>query len=156
MGLDISHDTWHGAYSSFMRWREKIAEIAGFPPLELMEGFYSNSPHSTNMFTLLDYAYPKGNELEMSGIRRLRDKLPIKWTLFESNPLTELLYHSDCDGEIEWQNCGPIADELEKLLPELSKLDNGGGHIGEWKTKTEQFITGLRLAHSKQETLLFG
>lgn len=42
MGLDISHDTWHGSYSAFHRWRKKIAETAGLPPLELMEGFCDN------------------------------------------------------------------------------------------------------------------
>ncbi len=33
MGLDTTHDCWHGAYSAFMRWRAQIAETAGFPPL---------------------------------------------------------------------------------------------------------------------------
>lgn len=40
MGLDTTHGCWHGAYSAFMRWREKLAEVAGLPPLMLMEGFY--------------------------------------------------------------------------------------------------------------------
>ena len=38
MGLDISHDTWHGAYSAFMRWRIEIAKHIGID-LESMEGF---------------------------------------------------------------------------------------------------------------------
>lgn len=25
MGLDVSHDAWHGAYSAFTRWRHEIA-----------------------------------------------------------------------------------------------------------------------------------
>ena len=28
MGLDTSHDCWHGPYSAFRRFREKIAEVA--------------------------------------------------------------------------------------------------------------------------------
>lgn len=153
MGLDISHDTWHGAYSAFMRWRIKIAEVAGLPPLELMEGFYHEQGMS-NPFTLLDHAYPKGDELAMSAVRDIRKQLPIKWECLKENPLHELLFHSDCDGEIAWENCGPIADELEKLLP-LLPAENNGGHIGNWKDKTTAFITGLRLAHSKKETLIF-
>lgn len=30
MGLDTSHDAWHGAYSSFNRFRTNIAKAIGF------------------------------------------------------------------------------------------------------------------------------
>lgn len=40
MGLSISHGAWMGSYSAFTAWRKRIAQVAGFPPLELMEGFY--------------------------------------------------------------------------------------------------------------------
>lgn len=39
MGLDTTHDCWHGAYSAFHRWRTKLAEVAGLPPLDKMDGF---------------------------------------------------------------------------------------------------------------------
>ena len=39
MGLDTTHNAWYGAYSAFMRWREKIQEVSGLPPLRSMEGF---------------------------------------------------------------------------------------------------------------------
>lgn len=39
MGLDTSHDCWHGPYSSFMQWREELAKAAGMPPLQQMDGF---------------------------------------------------------------------------------------------------------------------
>ena len=39
MGLDTTHDCWHGPYSSFMRWREKLAAAAGLPPLREFEGY---------------------------------------------------------------------------------------------------------------------
>ena len=42
MGLDISHDAWHGPYSAFHRWRRKIAEVSGLPPLDSMQGFTDN------------------------------------------------------------------------------------------------------------------
>lgn len=154
MGLYISHDTWHGAYSAFMRWREKIAEVAGLPPLELMEGFYTDDKESHNMFSLLDYTYPKGDELDMAAIRRMRKKLPIKWECLKPNPLIELLYHSDCDGHIPWSKCQKIAIELEKLLPLLPDED-AGGHIGNWIDKTKTFIAGLNLAHTEKKKLQF-
>lgn len=152
MGLDISHDAWHGAYSSFHRYRVKIAEVAGLPPLDLMEGFYDVSGIDTPL-TLLNYKYPVGDELEMSQLRRIFKQMPIKWECLKANPLHELLYHSDCDGYINWSICGKIADELEKLLPLLD--EDGGGHIGNYKEKTQQFIEGLRLAHANKEKLEF-
>ena len=150
MGLDISHNTWHGSYSSFMRWRTKISDLAGFPPLELMEGFYSDN---YSPFTLLDYRYPNGDELDMSGLRRIKQRLPIRWNLFGNHPLVELLTHSDCDGYINYSKCNKIADELEKLLPLLEIENDAGGHIGNWKEKTEIFISGLRLAAKNKEKL---
>jgi len=38
MGLDVSHDAWHGAYSAFSRFRTQLAEAAGVK-LSQMEGF---------------------------------------------------------------------------------------------------------------------
>jgi hypothetical protein len=144
MGLNISHDAWYGSYSAFNRYREKIAEVMGLPPLELMEGFY----------TLLDYKFPKGDELEMYKLRTIFKQMPIKWSCLKPNPIYEFLYHSDCDGYINWKACYKIANELEKLLPLLENQD-GGGHIGNYKEKTEKLIEGMRLAYSKKEKLIF-
>lgn len=38
MGLDTSHDCWHGAYSEFMRYRTTLAALVGIN-LESMRGF---------------------------------------------------------------------------------------------------------------------
>lgn len=152
MGLDISHDTWHGAYSAFHRWRSVIAMAAGLPPLDLMEGFYSKD--SNNPLTLLNYKYPIGDELDMAHLRRIFEQLPIKWESLKPMHLHELLYHSDCDGEISYGKCGKIANELEAILDKLPDGE-GGGHIGNWRDKTKQFITGLRDANKKKQTLHF-
>lgn len=120
MGLDISHDAWSGAYSSFNRWRTKIAEVSGFPELHSMQGF--------------------GGETE--------------WDPFMGDPLYELLSHSDCDGQINYEDAGKIADTLQLLLPKLQGLD-GGGHIGDYGYKTSQFIKGCRLAYILKENLDF-
>jgi len=127
MGLDTSHDCWHGAYSAFNRWREKIAELAGLPPLNLMDGHYEGPA---------------------------KIGLPIKWACLKPSPLRILLDHSDCDGEIAWKDCAPIADELEKLLP-LFPDGGGGGHIEDWKDCTSRFIAGLRKASAAKENVLF-
>lgn len=156
MGLDTTHNAWHGAYSAFMRWRQEVARAAGLPPLELMEGFFTPR-------------YPRGlggglptfylgradqDDLVSSGIKRLEERLPIRWDCLKPSPLYELLYHSDCDGEILAESCGPIADALESLLPNMPEGD-AGGHIGNWRAKTQTFINGLREASSANEPLGF-
>jgi hypothetical protein len=39
MGLDTTHNCWHGAYSSFSRWRKTVADAAGYGNLDDYEGF---------------------------------------------------------------------------------------------------------------------
>jgi len=43
MGLDTSHDAWHGPYSSFNRFRHEIAEAIGVN-LDSFEGYGGNVP----------------------------------------------------------------------------------------------------------------
>lgn len=149
MGLDTSHDCWHGAYSAFHRWRKEIASVAGLPPLELMEGFYE--PLNSKGLPSLYYGIETKDK---TYLKDLDERLPIKWDCLKPSPLHDLLNHSDCDGEIESEDCGPIADALEELLPKLPAGDDGW-NIGNWRDKTAQFIAGLRLAASKGENVNF-
>jgi len=120
MGLDTSHGCWSGGYSAFMRWREKLAEVAGFPPLRSMDGFSDDG---------------KG----------------LSWAPYKSDALSVLLNHSDADGFIPAKECARLADRLEELLPLLQ--GEGGGHIGDWREKTQTFIDGLRLAARRRVPL---
>jgi hypothetical protein len=152
MGLDTSHNCWHGAYGAFMRWREKIANVAGLPPLELMEGFYTPlypKPANLNLPSLYH-----GIDEEERYLKHIDSQLPIKWECLKPSPLHFLLYHSDCDGNIPWSKCRKIANELEKLISKLPDEDVGG-HIGNWREKTRTFVDGLRLAYSKKENVRF-
>lgn len=143
MGLDTTHNAWHGAYSAFHRWRQKLAEVAGLPPLELMEGFYANDGNPCHdPFWRMPQDAP------------FRAGLPIKWGCLKPDALYELLYHSDCDGSIPPESCKSIADRLEELLPLLPEED-AGGHIGIWREKTFQFIKGLRKAAKTKTGLHF-
>ena len=146
MGLDTSHDCWNGAYSAFHRWRIKIAQVAGLPPLLLMEGFFKKGD-SYDPF--VEYA------LKYEGIAsQYYDSLPIKWESLKPDPLHELLCHSDCDGDLKWEICAAMADRLQELIPLLPE-EEAGGHIGVWKNKTQKFVDGLRLAYSKKENVEF-
>ena len=156
MGLDCSHNAWHGAYGAFMRWREKLAEVAGLPPLTLMDGFYNkldsrSLPSLYHGVNTREPAFGPGSKPHLSY---LDERLPISWDCLKPSALHELLYHSDCDGEIAPDRCGPIADELEKLIP-LLPAEVAGGHIGHWREKTQQFVDGLRRAAEAGEPLDF-
>ena len=146
MGLDTSHDCWHGAYSAFMRWRQKLCAVAGLPPLQLMDGFFKRGNYE-DPFTKLVDSNPEGTA------ETFYQCLPIKWDALKPSPLHKLLNHSDCDGEIASEDCGPIADCLEALLPLLE--GDGGGHIGGYRLKTQQFIDGLRRAAEAGEPVIF-
>jgi len=139
MGLDIDYDTWHGAYSAFHRWRCKIADVAGLPPLDLMEGFGGE-------FSRQKVIVEKWPDLKAS--------LPIQWECLRPDPLLVLLKHSDCDGRLTPHQCFTIANRLQELIPLLPDEDNGG-HIGNWRVKTQQFIDGLRAASADGKGVRF-
>ena len=150
MGLNCSHGAWDGAYSSFMYWRRMIAKVAGLPPLDLMEGFYCplDCKHSVptlyHGFHTREPAYGQGSKPYMADID---ERLPIKWECLKPSPLLALLNHSDCDGDIPPDQCGPIAEELSRLVPMI--------HEEYWKAATVKFIAGLCKAAEAGEPLLF-
>ena len=157
MGLDTSHGCWHGAYSAFSRWRCGIAKAAGVP-LDLMQGYWEGPlPHAMEWAAPREggpiCADPNGPSLHRY-IERVNEWLPIKWESLKPDALHVLLDHSDCEGEIAAADCAPLANRLEELLLDLPDGD-GGGHIGNWREKTQEFIDGLRLAASLNEPVEF-
>lgn len=130
-----------------MRWREKIAEVAGLPPLGLMEGFWEKGNYR-DPFADFDRKFP-------ALAKSYYDCLPIKWSVLREDPyLYALLHHSDCEGELPAEICGPLADRLEQLIPLLPSGD-AGGHIGDFRDKTQTFVDGLRLAAKAGEPVGF-
>jgi hypothetical protein len=59
---------------AFRKWIVGKLDI----PLELMEGYYFEDGFTPNMFKLLEYKFPKGDELEMASIREFKKMLPLK------------------------------------------------------------------------------
>ncbi len=170
MGLDTSHDCWHGGpYSAFTRWRRELAKVAGLPPLDLMEGFWSR-PTDDDAFGIaltvrvcadsLDRAYPPRpgpdpGRSQAESLRHAFDFDAIRWDALRPDPLHALLSHSDCDGEIAAADCGPLADSLERLLPALESSGIPGCRGSSMRETTERFIAGLRLAASRGENVVF-
>jgi hypothetical protein len=124
MGLDTSHNAWHGPYSSFHHWRIAVARASGLSIYE--------------------------RRLQPSGSRPM-------WIMpDEDDILFVLLNHSDCEGVIEAQDCTPLADRLEGLLPAIVQAEAKEIGYPDWyTTSTTQFIKGLRLAASRNEPIEF-
>lgn len=138
MGLDVSHDCWHGAYSAFSRWRDELARVAGYE-FRQVEGEFKPFP---------DVDWTKYHADLVNG------PLMGHWAETPEDPLLILIVHSDCDGMIYHPQLKPLADRLTELLPLLPKTDDWG-HIGSWRVKTQNFIDGLLEAHEAGEDVEF-
>lgn len=132
MGLDTTHDCWHGPYSAFMRWREKL-----------------------NYFVMKTRAKddPVADEIERMGWTR--EAIVAAWERGQYDdqtiPINVLMGHSDCEGEIPAEMCGPIADALETLLVYMPER----GLYDEARPATVRFINGLRRAAAAGEPVGF-
>jgi len=143
MGLDLSHECWHGAYSAFGRWREKLAEVAGYAVWNVAKA-ESNSA----------YQYFCRETIIIDWGHITDDNLQGHWEKIPDDPLMLIIAHSDCGGLIHWEHCERLAGRLKELLPGLPE-GHGTGHIGNWRDTTSTFIDGLLLAHSQKEDVYF-
>ena len=133
MVLDTSHDCWHGPYSAFRAWRCEL-----------------------NMLIAADR---EGSSIEWRHVRYMgntREGLQLAWRLGlyddQTDPLNVLMNHSDCDGWIAADVCGPMADALQSLMdrrmPARAMYDTA-------RPATERFIAGLRKAAAAGEPVRF-
>ncbi|WP_032376698.1 hypothetical protein [Rhodococcoides fascians] len=89
MGLDLGRAQW--AYSGFNRFRTKLAGAEGIN-LDQMDGY-----------AMVEFRYVKG----------------LPWTDESGNDVTVLrpfLDHSDCDGELTWEECAQVVDRIEEIV----------------------------------------
>jgi hypothetical protein len=140
MGLDTSHDCWHGPYSAFTRWRNCIALAAG----------YKVEPRKYDGGMTFGTAV-----LDWDGIeQRNPGCYQGEWREGEGDALVYLLAHSDCDGVLHPPQANALADRLAELVSHIGsvcthhELDD---HVG----KTERFIKGLRAAVERGEDVDF-
>lgn len=142
MGLDTTHDCWHGPYGSFAKFRERLCDAAGLPtkPSKL-GGRY------------LDTDWDNVTQKQVMG--HWADVVPqAKETIYGpyiTDPLLYLLIHSDCEGVLENSYLPALRDRLAELLPRMAE--------GEWyddpRSKTQQFIDGLTRAIDVGEDVKF-
>ena len=70
MGLDTTHDAWHGPYSNFNNWREYLAEKVGFNLREMI-GFGGSKEWTAE---LMEHdLYPLLNHSDCDGILTVED-----------------------------------------------------------------------------------
>jgi hypothetical protein len=138
MGLDCSHDVWHGAYSAFTRWRHALAEAAGYAVWDVR---YEDGIHRPTVMIDWGHITP--------------DNLMGKWDATPADPLLVLIAHSDCEGSIYAREAAALADRLEELLPWVASQPDDAGHIGNWAAKTQKFIDGLLRAAAAGEPVGF-
>ena len=158
MGLDTSHDCWHGPYSAFNRWRTAIAKLAGFPPLKIMDGhydpdLYKNSPPVTGNWAedVLIYNY------------WIKGLLPLKWEDLGDvgdGRLVYFLTHPDHEGEILLWQAKIIVEALTDLLALPSPYEGRAdaspkADYDGFKPATERFIQGLKKAIEAGESVKF-
>lgn len=103
MGLDTSHDAWHGSYSGFSSFREQIAKTLN---LVDEDGRY----YPTLFSEVDDSTYPLRQEVE-----QITDYQG-NWDEPAPDPILYLLAHSDCDGIIRNEHLGPLIKRLEDVL----------------------------------------
>lgn len=129
MGLDTSHGCWHGGYGGFSRWRNTLAQAAGY---KLTEGEYGRMG--------VDLPWDMFEDKNYQG----------EWDSPPGDdPLLYLLAHSDCDGVIHPEHGVHIAARLEQLLPLLD---------GDWEWAApyaRKFIEGLQAAAKAGEDVDF-
>jgi len=142
MGLDTSHDCWHGAYSAFTRWRHAVAVAGGYR-------IVSPSPEERANGNYFDYV-----DIDWSIFRDENYQDEWRNGPYIDDPLLLLIVHSDCDGIIHHEHARVLAGRLEGLI---DKLDEGqsGGHIWSMREVTQRFVNGLRKAADAGEDVDF-
>jgi len=155
MGLDTTHDCWHGGYIGFNVWRTMLAKAAGIP-LGLMEGHFDWELEDEDASNALGCRATNGESLPWLWelARGAVGCVPIKWEALKPDILHVLLHHSDCDGELEAKHCLPLAHRLDELTPMMP--DGRGDYPVElWRDRTRKFADGLRLAGGANESVEF-
>lgn len=131
MGLDTSHDAWHGAYGSFGHFRNQIAKQIGL--IKEDEELYKDNS--------VDWEYYSRIHPQYMGI----------WVEEPEDPIMYLLCHADHDGIIHNRHLLPLANRLNEVLAE------SGGAFERWTGENylRQFIDGLLRAYLEDDHIDF-
>lgn len=116
----------------FMSWRQKL-----------------------NLYVMMDRENTDPKAAAIRNMGWTREALVRAWEEGQYDdqtiPINVLMGHSDCEGEIPAEMCGPIADALEALLVRMPPR----ALYDEARPATERFIAGLRRAAAAGEPVEF-
>lgn len=143
MGLRVSHGCFHAGYGKFQHFRRAVADVVGIP-LEIMEGYFERD----------DWMVCAESPLAKKMLARRLEALPVAWTAWEDDPITLLLNHSDCGGELRWQDAVAIAERLEEIAPQIVHPPDMRDDW-DFKQTALQFAAGLRRAAEYEEDVTF-
>lgn len=149
MGLDTTHDCWHGAYSGFAVFRELVGRAAGLPYRVSERQYGDGIRHTLDIdWEQITDAQIDGDWIEPPCIERVGYDPPLR------DPVLYLLIHSDCEGKLRCKYLKELKARLEELEPAYDQLVNG--HEDGWyKRRLRQFIDGLALAIKKGDDVAF-
>ena len=162
MGLDTTHDCWHGSYGGFSMWRLEIAKALGW---EQTTTTYGSNTYVIPEDRIPEQAPPADEErTDEDG-----ETYTIRWSTYpnsvwlghwDKDPddvIDVLMVHGDSEGVIPHRFCRPLAERLGELMPEIGKAwqENGAYEPDYWGDITMQFITGLLKADMAGEDVGF-
>lgn len=137
MGLDTTHNCFHGPYGAFNRWRDAVARAAGYQ-FKRFDGEYRDAVDlDWDVFDLKNY----------QG----------EWDIVPGDdPLLYLIVHSDCDGVMHPEQGRHLVARLRQLAP---KVDPEGVIYGvrgnSMYEVTLRFADGLEWAAAAGEDVEF-
>lgn len=150
MGLDTSHDCWHGPYSAFSRWRAALQRAAGW--------------HLEEQRDDRGMRYELAREINWEAVTDAN--IAGQWETLPEDPLIVLVAHSDCDGQLPVAALLPLAERLEQLA---ERMEPGQGRHWKWtpgmegratydgeREATMRFAAGLRRAAAVGQPVVFG
>lgn len=148
MGLDTTHDCWHGAYSGFYEFRKMVGLAAKLPHRTVTSGHRTGDLEldidwdKVTMRQIDGHWDRKGPTVESSGIY----DPPL------TDPVLYLLVHSDCDGKLRRGYLPALRHRLVELEPEYERLTAEQPYL---HGRLRQFIDGLTAAIEAGEHVEF-
>lgn len=149
MGLDTTHDCWHGGYGGFYEFRKTVGLAAKLPHRTVDSGHRKGDLEldidwgAVTMRQIEGHWDRKGPTVKASGVY----DPPI------TDPVLYLLVHSDCDGKLRRGYLPALRDRLVELEPEYERLTATDSYL---QGRLRQFINGLDLAIEAGEHVVFG
>lgn len=158
MGLDTTHDAYHGGYAGYSIMREALGRAAGWtmdPDKHMVAVDWGKDSPDTIGDEQPEWARARFGDID-------RDEWP--W-----DPIIFLWAHEDCEGVIPPAMAGAIAARIEELLPKVdgvtqqfapawSKEYAAANPAFVQRTTTalaSRFAKGLRLAHRRNEKVTY-